>query len=142
MKLYEKLKQARQEAREHHTSEAQYYTTFLGELERRVTRDAPPDVEVSNTAEKLVKGLRELRAVSSGDVTHIDDEIRALEPFVIKKMDTDETIAAITGVLMEMGVETIPKKQMGMVMGRLKSLYPETLDGKLASTLVQQRLEK
>ncbi len=66
------------------------------------------------------------------------EEIAVIEEFLPEQMSDDEMAAVITGIIGEVGAESL--KDMGKAMGALKEQYAGQMDFAKASALVKERL--
>ena len=66
------------------------------------------------------------------------EEIEIIERFLPKRLDENETTAAISAVIDELGAANI--KDMGRTMAALKQSYAGRMDFSKVSTIVKQRL--
>ncbi len=66
------------------------------------------------------------------------EEIAVIEEFLPEQMSDDEMAAVITGIIGEVGAESL--KDMGKAMGALKEQYAGHMDFAKASAMVKERL--
>jgi len=66
------------------------------------------------------------------------EEIAVIEEFLPEQMSDDEMAAVITGIIGEIGAESL--KDMGKAMGALKEQYAGQMDFAKASAMVKERL--
>lgn len=66
------------------------------------------------------------------------EEIAVIEEFLPEQMSDDEMAAVITGIIAEVGAESL--KDMGKAMGALKEQYAGQMDFSKASAMVKERL--
>ncbi len=66
------------------------------------------------------------------------EEIAVIEEFLPEQMSDDEMAAVITGIIGEVGAESL--KDMGKAMGALKEQYAGQMDFAKASAMVKERL--
>ncbi len=66
------------------------------------------------------------------------EEIAVIEEFLPEQMSDDEMAAVVTGIIGEVGAESL--KDMGKVMGALKEQYAGQMDFAKASAMVKERL--
>jgi uncharacterized protein len=101
------------------------------------------DDEVLNLLQSLIKSRREsIELYKQGArqdlVDKEQEEITLIEQFLPKQMSEDETKAAVRELAAELGAGSV--KDMGKVMGALKSKYAGQLDMTKASAIVKQVL--
>jgi uncharacterized protein len=99
--------------------------------------------EVLNLLQSLIKSRREsVEMYKQGGRQDLVDkeeaEIAVIEQFLPKQMSEDETKAAIRELAASLGASSV--KDMGRVMGALKSKYAGQLDMSKASAIVKQVL--
>ena len=109
------------------------------------TGKAPDDDDalVVEVLQKMVKQRREsIEMYEDGGRTELADkekaELAVIEEFLPKQMSEDETRAAIAAIKTELSADGM--KDMGRVMGELKSRHGATLDMSKASGLVKEAL--
>ncbi|AXK42515.1 GatB/YqeY domain-containing protein [Erythrobacter aureus] len=114
------------------------------DIELRTSDKKPEDDElVTDVLLKMAKQRREsIEMYEDGGRTELADkekaELAVIEEFLPKQMSEDETRAAIAAIKAELGAEGM--KDMGRVMGELKSRHGATLDMSKASGLVKEAL--
>jgi uncharacterized protein len=101
------------------------------------------DDEVLNLLQSLIKSRREsIELYKQGGRQDLVDkeqaEITLIEQFLPKQMSEDETKAAVRELAASLGAASV--KDMGKVMGALKSKYAGQLDMTKASAIVKQVL--
>ncbi len=102
-------------------------------------RDLLPDDELLGLLAKMVKQREDsITAYKAGNradlVQNEEDEIAIIRDFMPKQMSAEETQAAITHVIGEVGATSI--KDMGKVMNTLKERYQGQMDfGKASGTV-------
>jgi uncharacterized protein len=101
------------------------------------------DDEVLNLLQSLIKSRREsIELYKQGARQDLVDkeqaEIAVIEQFLPKQMSEEETKAAVRALAAEVGAASV--KDMGKVMGALKSKYAGQLDMTKASAIVKQVL--
>ena len=115
------------------------------DIELRTADKVPPDDElVTDVLVKLAKQRREsIELFEQGGRQEQADaeraELAVIEEYLPKAMSEEETRAAIEEAKVKTGAESI--KDMGKVMGELKSRYGASLDMGLASRLVKESLQ-
>ena len=67
-----------------------------------------------------------------------EEEISVIQGFLPEQLSADEVGSAVTGLIDEVGAESI--KDMGKVMAALKTQYAGKLDMTLASSVVKEKL--
>lgn len=114
------------------------------DIELRTSDKKPEDDElVTDVLLKMAKQRREsIEMYEDGGRTELADkekaELTVIEEFLPKQMSEDETRAAIAAIKAELGADGM--KDMGRVMGELKSRHGATLDMSKASGLVKEAL--
>ena len=114
------------------------------DIELRTSDKKPEDDElVTDVLLKMAKQRREsIEMYEDGGRTELADkekaELAVIEEFLPKQMSEDETRAAIAAIKAELGADGM--KDMGRVMGELKSRHGATLDMSKASGLVKEAL--
>ena len=101
------------------------------------------DDEILNLLQNLIKSRRELvelyKQGSRQDLAGKEEaEIAVIEQFLPKQMSEEETKAAVRELVASLGASSV--KDMGKVMGALKSKYAGQLDITKASVIVKQVL--
>ena len=101
------------------------------------------DVLVTSVLQKMAKQRREsVEMYESGGRQELADkekaELAVIEEFLPQMMDEAATRAAIEAIKADLGASTM--KDMGAVMGELRTRHGAVLDGKLASGLVKAAL--
>jgi uncharacterized protein len=101
------------------------------------------DDEVLNLLQGLIKSRREsIDLYKQGGRQDLVDketgEIAIIEQFLPKQMSEDETRAAVRELVSSLGASSV--KDMGKVMGALKSSYAGQLDMTKASAIVKEVL--
>lgn len=104
---------------------------------------ADDDVLVTAVLQKMAKQRREaIEMYETGGRQELADkekaELAVIEEFLPQMMDEAATRTAIETIKADLGASTM--KDMGAVMGELRSRHGAVLDGKLASTLVKAAL--
>ena len=99
--------------------------------------------EIIDMLQKMVRQRQESIAMfqKAGRQELVDQEqgeINIIERYLPKKMSEEETNAAITGVVAELGASTI--KDMGRVMAALKERYAGRMDFAKVGQQVKQKL--
>ena len=114
------------------------------DIELRTADTKPEDDElVTDVLLKMAKQRREsIEMYEDGGRTELADkekaELTVIEEFLPKQMSEDETRAAIAAIKTELSADGM--KDMGRVMGELKSRHGATLDMSKASGLVKEAL--
>lgn len=114
-------------------------TTLIGEAEM-VGKNAGREVldaEVVATIKKFIKNIDETIKVLSADDERARgamDERVVLEHFLPRQMDEQQLTEAVTAIKAELNAG---QKDMGKVMGLLKTRHDGQYDGKMASTVVK-----
>lgn len=111
--------------------------------ERTSGKEIPDDDLVTSVLQKMAKQRREsIEMYENGGRTELAEaekaELAIIEEFLPQMMSEDDTKAAIATIVSELGADSM--KDMGRVMGELKSRHGAVLDGKLASGLVKAAL--
>lgn len=101
------------------------------------------DVLVTSVLQKMAKQRREsIEMYETGGRQELADkekaELAVIEEFLPQMMDEAATTAAIEAIKADLGATTM--KDMGAVMGELRTRHGAVLDGKLASGLVKAAL--
>jgi uncharacterized protein YqeY len=101
------------------------------------------DDEILNLLQNLIKSRREsvelYKQGSRQDLAGKEEaEIAVIEQFLPKQMSEEETKAAVRELVASLGASSV--KDMGKVMGALKSKYAGQLDITKASVIVKQVL--
>ena len=105
--------------------------------------DGVPDDEVLGLLQSMIKQRREsIELYEKGGRMELAqgeaEEISVIEGFLPEQMSEDEIAAVITGVLSEVGAESL--KDMGKVMTALKEQFAGKMDFGKASAIVKGRL--
>lgn len=114
------------------------------DIELRTAEKKPEDDEmVTDVLMKMAKQRRESIAMyEDGGRQELADKEKAelvvIEEFLPKQLSEDETRAAIVDIKAELNADGM--KDMGRVMGELKSRHGATLDMSKASSLVKEAL--
>lgn len=114
------------------------------DIELRTADKKPEDDDlVTDVLMKMAKQRREsIDMYESGGRQELADkeksELAVIEEFLPKQMNEDETRAAIAAIKEELSADGM--KDMGRVMGELKSRHGATLDMSRASALVKEAL--
>lgn len=114
------------------------------DIELRTSDKKPEDDElVTDVLMKMAKQRREsIEMYEGGGRQELADkeksELAVIEEFLPQQMSEDETRAAIATIKADLGAEGM--KDMGRVMGELKSRHGATLDMTKASGLVKEAL--
>jgi hypothetical protein len=114
------------------------------DIELRTSDKKPEDDElVTDVLLKMAKQRREsIEMYEDGGRQELAEkekgELAVIEEFLPQQMSEDETRAAIAAIKADLGAEGM--KDMGRVMGELKSRHGATLDMSKASGLVKEAL--
>jgi uncharacterized protein len=140
MSLITEIKSAQVAARKDRNGPmASLLTTLIGEAEM-VGKNAGREVldaEVVATIKKFIKNIDETIKVLSADDERARgamDERVVLEHFLPRQMDEQQLTEAVTAIKAELNAG---QKDMGKVMGLLKTRHDGQYDGKMASTVVK-----
>ncbi len=111
--------------------------------ERTSSKEIDDDAMVTSVLQKMAKQRREsIEMYNQGGRDELaakeQDELAIIEEFLPTMMSEADTKAAIEAIKAETGASSM--KDMGTVMGELKSRHGAVLDGKLASGLVKAAL--
>lgn len=111
--------------------------------ERTSGKDIPDDELVTSVLQKMAKQRREsIEMFEQGGRAELAAkeaaELAVIEEFLPQMMSEADTVAAIEAIKAETGASGM--KDMGTVMGALKTKHGAVLDGKLASGLVKAAL--
>ena len=106
-------------------------------------QDGVSDDEVLGLLQSMIKQRREsIELYEKGGRMELAqgeaEEISVIEGFLPEQMSEDEIAAVITGVLGEVGAESL--KDMGKVMTALKEQFAGQMDFGKASAIVKERL--
>lgn len=110
---------------------------------RTGTPPADDDVLVADVLTKMAKQRREsIEMYVSGNRPELADAERAelgvIEGFMPRQMAADEAMAAVRGLVAELGASTI--KDMGKVMATLRERFAGQIDMSSASAMVKMAL--
>jgi uncharacterized protein YqeY len=140
MSLITEIKSAQLTARKDRNGPmASLLTTLIGEAEM-VGKNAGREVldaEVVATIKKFIKNIDEtIKALGVEDARAqaAQDERVVLEHFLPRQMDEQQLTEAVTAIKAELNAG---QKDMGKVMGLLKTRHEGQYDGKMASTVVK-----
>ena len=146
MDLLDKIRADQIQARKNrNTTAAQVLTTLLGEaaaVGKTAGNRKTTDSEVVAIVKKFLKNYDETLSVvtNSIDIERIHYEKEIVSVYLPKQMSEEELKTAIVDIVEELGVNS--PKQMGQVMGAIKSKFEGQYDGKLASSIVRELLAK
>ena len=106
---------------------------------------ADDDLMVTEVLQKMIKQRRESAELyRKGNRAELADaeeaEIALIERFLPKQMNEDEARSAISGIIAETGASGM--KDMGKVMGEVKSRYAGQIEPARASALVKAALSQ
>ena len=106
---------------------------FLGLLKSEVTKESktPDDVYIVSKIKSMIKNAAATNSLS-------EDELAVLETYLPKQMSEAELGLAIGLYIKHEGLSTM--KDMGKVMGYLKTNHDGQYDGKLASGIIKELL--
>jgi uncharacterized protein YqeY len=112
---------------------------------RTGTAPADDDLMVTEVLQKMIKQRRESAELyRKGNRAELADaeeaEIALIERFLPKQMNEDEARSAISGIIAETGASGM--KDMGKVMGEVKSRYAGQIEPARASALVKAALSQ
>jgi uncharacterized protein len=109
------------------------------------TASAKPDDDllVTEVLQKMIKQRREsvdlYRKGNREELAAVEEaEIAVIERFLPAQMDDAEANAAIQAIIAELGASSM--KDMGRVMGEVKTRYPSSIEPARASALVKAAL--
>ncbi len=110
---------------------------------RTGTAPADDDVVVADVLMKMAKQRREsIEMYDKGGRAELADaeraELAVIESFLPRQMDEAEAMAAITGLVAELGASSV--KDMGRVMAAVKERFAGKLDMSKASGMVKAAL--
>lgn len=108
---------------------------FLGVLKTEVTRESktPDDAYIVSKIKSMIKNAADTNSLTK-------DELDILNSYLPKQLTEDELRTVIGLVIMKEGLTTM--KDMGKIMGWLKSNYDGQYDGGLASKIIKEQLNK
>lgn len=133
MKKFISVEQIKKERKLHRGNDTVYMLigTILGELDRLpIPRtEQPSEQDIYKVIKKLYEAAKEINS---------PEEIKFLEDYIIKVMSEDELEEVIGKMIMSKD----KKPNIGSIMQELKSKYPNQYDGKLASIIIKEILEK
>jgi uncharacterized protein YqeY len=144
MTLIEKIKIDQVAARKaRYVIETNLLTTLIGEAEMVGKNDgnrAPTDGEVVATVRKFQKNAYETLALVNANAdarAEVQFEIDILSRYLPTQITGDKLKSVIESIVIEIGATP---KDMGKIMGLLKSRFDGQYDGKEASTIVRSVL--
>src|SRR5215218_4871888 len=111
------------------------------DIELRTSANPPEDdALVTEVLQKMIKQRREsvelYRKGGREELAAIEEaEIAVIERFLPAQMDDAEANAAIQAIIAELGAASM--KDMGRVMGEVKTRYPSSIEPARASALVK-----
>ena len=146
MLLLEKIKKDQIIARkEGHKKIGELLTTLFSEAsmvgKNNGNREST-DEEVIATVKKFIKNINETKnnvQLSEMQLYELDSEIELYEKYIPKQFDENELKEIVNKLIEENGISKEPR-QMGVVMGLLKSKFFGQFDGKIASGIVKDCL--
>jgi len=101
----------------------------------------PTDDDTVKVINKFLKGVREsldYYVVNNQDITPLEKEIALYEKYLPKMMNAEQTDNAVR--ISIAAVDAKEASDMGKVMAHLKKGYGSSLDMKMASNLVREKL--
>lgn len=143
--LLEKIRSDQLQARKNKdTIASNLLTTLLGEVmaigKNSGNRD-PEQPEIIQTVKKFLKSNAEAKdsmEKAGRDSTELDQEKKILEIYLPTQLGESQLKELIQGYVDELSEKSM--KQMGAVMGKLKSNHDGEYDGKMASSIVKSLL--
>ena len=145
MKILEQLSKDSINARKNKSLESGTLVTLLAEVKMRAKNDGnreATDDDVIKTIQGFLKGLqgnRDLLEQAGRDLTDVDFEIGILQAYLPTVMDEEQTRDAVSRAVSETNPESM--KDMGKAMAFLKSTFGNSIDMKLASTLLKTAID-
>lgn len=137
MLLIEKIKSDSLIARKNKLKESALLVTLFAES-AKIGKDSgnrdTTDSEVISVIKKFIEGARETIRLG-GNREELEFEISILEKYLPEQLSYDELFAIISKI-----VEEKSPKNMGVVMGILKTEYANLYDGAIASKIVKELL--
>ena len=108
---------------------------FLGVLKTEVTKESktPEDTYVVGKIKSMIKNAADTNSLTK-------DELDILNSYLPKQLSEDELRTVIGLTIMKEGYSGM--KDMGKIMGWLKSNYDGQYDGGLASKIIKELLNK
>lgn len=140
MTLLQQIKDDQLAARKgRRTAEATLLTTLIGEVENKALREgkATTDSGVIELVQKFIKNNEDLCKVANPESAAYQaarDEQKFLSVYLPKQLSEAELTEIVNAIKVE--ISATPK-DMGKVMGLLKSRYEGQYDGKVASAVVK-----
>jgi len=139
MSLITKIKQDQLQHRKNKNAEAAtLLTTLIGEAEmigKNAGNRAPSDEEVQAVIKKFIKNNTEtIQHANRGAQLVLENQV--LETYLPTQLTEEALKAAVAGYLLTEGAQ----RNMGAIMGWLKSNYGGNYDGKVASAVVKAAL--
>jgi uncharacterized protein YqeY len=116
------------------TSKRDILRVLMGEIQRNEQSTGGKLELTDSDIIKLVKKMVENIKQNQGD----DNEVRILNEYLPKSLSESELESVIGLYIMENNIFTM--KGMGEVMKFLSESYPSQYDGKLASTIIRNKL--
>jgi len=135
MKLREIIQSDMKSAmRERKTEELGLLRVILGEINTLSKAKDRKTEEVSDDEVIVILKKMKDNAVEMGD----EGEVKILDTYLPEMLEEKQLEVLIKGIINTNGFEGM--KDMGKVMGELKSKYGSTYDGKIASQIVRNNL--
>ncbi len=112
-------------------------------LKGKGNKEGLTDDQILSLLQSMIKQRREsIKLYEQGGRMELAqreaEEIAVIEEFLPEQMSDDEMAAVITGIIGEVGAESL--KDMGKAMGALKEQYAGQMDFAKASAMVKERL--
>ena len=140
--LLEKIKKDQVNARKaKDVNKAKSLTTLYSEAANIGLNDGKresTDDEVMAVIKKFVKGIDETMSHFNGYPEDLSAEKALLMSYMPSQLDGDAILSIVQNQIDEMGEVSI--KDMGKIMGFLKSNYNGQFDGRLASSIIKKEL--
>jgi len=138
MKLIDQIKRDRiTYKRQKSVTEGDILTTLLSEVQRLEKVDQENDDKVIGVINKYVKGLNEMILLTE-DSSDLENEKHVVSVYLPKQLTEAQLRTHIDYCIVEVKAETV--RDMGKVMKLLKEREGGLYDGKVASTIVKERL--
>lgn len=120
--------------------EADVLTTLMSEIQRLDKSDQENDNKVISVIKKYAKGLDEMIELleCSSKKTEAEEELKVVSVYLPKQLTESELTSVIDYAIAETDAQTM--KDMGKVMKLLKERHDGLYDGKMASTIVREKL--
>ncbi len=146
-RLSDALKAAMKERNERSVSTLRLILAALKDqdiaLKGKGNKEGLTDDQILSLLQSMIKQRREsIKLYEQGGRMELAqreaEEIAVIEEVLPEQMSDDEMAAVITGVIGEVGAESL--KDMGKAMGALKEQYAGQMDFSKASAMVKERL--